>query len=81
MKMENILWIDNIVKNTTTPPLLTNFKIDMVDFVDPHKVFVRRNAFWASPSPCDGVESECTKVESERLKRQFSQLEGFTRNH
>ncbi len=79
--MENILWIHDIVKNTLAPPFLTNLKIDMVDFVDPHKVFVRRNAFWASPSPRDGVESECIRVESEKLKRQFSQLEGFTRNH
>ncbi len=58
------------------PPFLINFRIDMVDFVDSHKVVVKRNAFLAFPSARDGVESECTKVESERLKRQFSQVEG-----
>jgi len=37
MKMENMLWIEDIVKNTPTPPFLTNFRIDMIDYVDPHK--------------------------------------------
>ncbi len=76
MEMENMLWIEDVVKNTTTPPFSTNFRIDMIDFVDPHKVVVRRSAFLAFPNAQDGVELECTRVESEGLKRQFSQVEG-----
>jgi hypothetical protein len=27
--MENMLWIEDIVENTSTPPFLINLKIDM----------------------------------------------------
>jgi hypothetical protein len=47
MKMENMLWIEDIVKNTPTPPFLTNFRIDMIDYVDLHKAVIRRSAFLA----------------------------------
>jgi hypothetical protein len=43
--------------------------------MDPHKVVVRRNAFLAFPSAQNGGELE-GGVESGRLKRQFSQVEG-----
>ncbi len=45
VKMENMLWIKDIVKRTLTPPFLTNSRVDMVDFVNLHKVVTRRNAF------------------------------------
>jgi hypothetical protein len=45
--MEDILWITNIVGNTRAPLFLTNFRIDMVGFVDPHMVVVKRSAFSA----------------------------------
>jgi hypothetical protein len=45
-----MLWIENIVESTQTPPFLTNSKIDMVSFVDPHKMVVTKNAFSALPS-------------------------------
>jgi hypothetical protein len=35
--MENMLWIVDIV---ASPPFLTNSRIDMVGFVDPHNVIV-----------------------------------------
>ncbi len=71
-----MLWIEDIVKNTIAPPFLTNFRIDMIDFVDLHKVVVRRSEFSTFPSAQHGVELECTRVESEGLNRQFSQVEG-----
>ncbi len=40
-----MLWIKDIVKRTLTPPFLTNSRVDMVDFVNLHKVVTRRNAF------------------------------------
>ncbi len=49
----------------------------MIDFVDLHKVVVRTSAFFAFPSAWDGVESEYTRVESEGLKCQFSQVERY----
>jgi hypothetical protein len=38
MKMEDMLWIENIGESTLAPLFLTNFKINMVDFVSSHKV-------------------------------------------
>jgi len=45
MRMENILWIENIVESTSTLPFLTNSGVDMAGFVHPHKAIARRNAF------------------------------------
>jgi hypothetical protein len=45
--MEYMLWIEDIV---VAPPFLTNFRVDMVGFMDPHKVVVRRSAFLAFPN-------------------------------
>jgi hypothetical protein len=50
MKMEEMLWIEDIVENTQAPPFLTNSKIDMASFVDPHQVVAKRNAFSTLPS-------------------------------
>jgi hypothetical protein len=38
MKLEEMLWIKDIVQSTQAPPFLTNFKVDMASFIDPHKV-------------------------------------------
>jgi len=48
--MEDMLWIEDIVESTQTPPYLTNSKIDMVSFVNPHKAVARKNVFSAFPS-------------------------------
>jgi hypothetical protein len=50
MKMENMPWVEDIVESTSTPQFLTNSRIDIIDFVHPHKVIVRRSAFLAFPS-------------------------------
>jgi hypothetical protein len=42
MKMEEMLWIKDIVDSTKAPPFLANSKIDMASFVDLHKVVVKR---------------------------------------
>jgi hypothetical protein len=49
MRMEEILWIEDILESTQAPPFLTNSKIDMVTFVDLHKLVAKRNAFSAFP--------------------------------
>ncbi len=49
MKIKDMLWIENIVKSTLAPSFLTNFRIDMDWFCDPHKVVTRRNGFLAFP--------------------------------
>ncbi len=38
MRLEEMLWIEDIVQSTQAPPFLTNFKVDMASFIDPHKV-------------------------------------------
>jgi hypothetical protein len=48
--MEIMLWIEDIVQNTTILTFFTNLEIDMVDFEDPYKVVARRNAFLAFSS-------------------------------
>jgi hypothetical protein len=50
--MKSMLWIE--VESTPTPPFLCNFLIDIVGFVNPHKVVVKRSVFSALPSECDG---------------------------
>jgi len=71
--MEDMLWIEDIVQCTPTPPFLTNSRADMVGFVDPHKV-VALSAFFAFQHAQIKVELNGTK--SEGLKCQFSQVEG-----
>jgi hypothetical protein len=36
--MEDMLWIEDSVESTSTLPFLTNSRVDMVSFVDLHKV-------------------------------------------
>jgi len=50
MKMEEMLWIEDIVESTHAPTFLINSRIDMAIFADPHKVVARRNAFSTLPS-------------------------------
>jgi hypothetical protein len=68
-----MLWIENIVESTLTLPFLTNSKVGIASFVDPHKV-VARSAILAFPSAWNEVESK-GGTESEKLKYQFSQVE------
>jgi hypothetical protein len=65
----------DIVGSTPSPPILTNSSVDMVGFMDPHKVVARRNAFKTFPSAQNGVELKGW-VEDERLKCQFSKVKG-----
>jgi hypothetical protein len=40
--MKGTLWIEDIVESTTTTTLIfTNYKIDMVGFVNPYKMIIR----------------------------------------
>jgi len=39
--MENMLWIEDIVESTSTPPFLTNSRVDMAGFVHSHNVVVK----------------------------------------
>jgi hypothetical protein len=73
--MENMLWIEDIVGSTLSPLVLTNSRVDMVGFMDPHKVVARRSAFLIFPSAQNGVELK-GGVEDERLKHQFSKVKG-----
>ncbi len=47
----------------------------MANFVNLHKVIVKRNAFSAFSNIWNEIEPE-GEVESEKLKHQFSQVEG-----
>jgi hypothetical protein len=55
--MEDMLWIEDIVESTSTPPLFINSRVDMASFVKLHKV-IKRNAFLAFPSVQNVVDSE-----------------------
>ncbi len=54
-------------KHTNEPPFLNNYRVDMVGFVDRHKVLTKRSAFLGLPSAQNGGEFE-GGVESGRLK-------------
>jgi hypothetical protein len=69
-------------KEHINSPILTNSRVDVVGFVDFHKVIVQMSATSAFPSAWNEGESK-DGVESEKLKRQPSQVErrfGFTKN-
>jgi len=51
--MEDMLWIEDIVEVPPTLTFFTILRVDMVSFVDLHKVVVRRSAILALP--------KCTK--------------------
>ncbi len=60
-----MLWIEDIVENTSAPPFWTNSRVDMIGFVYPQKVIARTiSTFW---SAWNGVELE-DEIKSERLK-------------
>jgi hypothetical protein len=44
-KIEDISWIEDVVDCTLTILFMNFFTIDMVGFVNPHKVVVQRGAF------------------------------------
>jgi hypothetical protein len=50
MRMEEMQWIEDIVKSTRALPFLTNSRVGMVGFVNPHKVVARKSAFSSLPS-------------------------------
>ncbi len=62
-----MLSIEDIVQNTQAPPFLTNLKVDMASFIDPHKVIIRKNAFLTLPNAWNGGESK-GGAKSGRLK-------------
>jgi hypothetical protein len=45
MRMEDMLWIEDINESTSVLPFLTNSKDDMTSFVHPHKVTPIRSTF------------------------------------
>ncbi len=51
-----MLWIENIVKNTLIPLFFINSRVDMNDFMYPHKVIARMSAFSACSSAQNGSE-------------------------
>jgi len=76
--MEDISWLEeDIVECTPTIPFSKTSSVGMVGFVNPHKVFVRRNAFPILGNVQNEGVSE-VRIESlghGRLKQSFSQVE------
>jgi len=68
-----MLWLQDIVESTLVLSFFINLKIDMVDFVYPHKVVARRNRFSVFSNTWNGDELE-GRAKSGRLKFQFSQM-------
>jgi len=71
-----ILWgwqtcygLRTFVESTSTPPYLTNSRIDMVHFVNPHNVVARKNTISTFPSARNRSELE-GETESGGLKLQ-----------
>jgi hypothetical protein len=76
--MKEILWIEDIVESTPIISFFSTSSVDMVGFVNPHKVVFRRNAFLTLTNAQNGSVSKM-KVESfghGRLKHPFSQVQG-----
>jgi hypothetical protein len=56
MKIEDMIWIEDIVKNTLAPTFFTNSRIDMVCFVDPYNLAAKRSRLLTFPSAQNGVQ-------------------------
>ncbi len=65
----------DIVERIKAPPFLTNYRVDIVGYVDPRKMVARKNAFSTLPNPQNGSDSK-GRAKSGGLKHQFSQVEG-----
>jgi hypothetical protein len=48
--MEDMLWIENIIERILTFSFFINSRIDMVNFVNLHKVIVKMNEFSTFPN-------------------------------
>ncbi len=73
--MEDMLWIEDIVKSTPAFPFLTTLKIDIISFVDLTKWLVERRHFQPFQVYEIRVKSK-DGVENKELKHQFSQMKG-----
>jgi hypothetical protein len=49
--MKDMLWIEEIVESILAPLFLTNSRIDMAGYVDPHKIVAKQSmhSFWFIP--------------------------------
>jgi hypothetical protein len=56
VKMENMLWFEDIGKSTSTLPFLTNSKVDMAGFVNLHKLAPIKSAISHLQSAQNGGE-------------------------
>ncbi len=65
-----MLWIENILESTLAPPFLTNSRVDMVGFVNLHKVVAKRNAFSAFPSARNRGEEKIEKTMEKRKEKE-----------
>jgi hypothetical protein len=55
--MEDTQWTEDIVDSAPAHPFMTNFRVDVVDFVDPSIMIVaKRSPFSAFPSAQNGAE-------------------------
>jgi hypothetical protein len=66
--MENMLWIEEIAESKPAPQFLTNSRIDIAGFVNPHKVVVRGNAFLV-------VQVHQIQVNAEKNKKKGKKIE------
>jgi hypothetical protein len=67
LRMEGMLWIEDIVKSTLALPFLINPRVDMVNFMDPYKMTARKSTF--SSFPCAQNEGENKKLKKTMQKR------------
>ncbi len=69
--MEDMLWIEDIVEHTPTPPFLTNSRVGMANIVNLHKV-VAKSAFSTFPSAWNGGENK--KFKNIKVKKKNQRL-------
>jgi hypothetical protein len=50
MKWKTCYGLKTLLRANQLPQFFNNFRVDMVDFVNSHKVNIKRNAFWTLTS-------------------------------
>jgi len=64
--MEDMLWIEDIVESTPTPPFLTKSRVGMANFVNLHKVVATVHSL---PFQVHEMEVKTKNLKTSRLKK------------
>jgi len=70
MKWKTCYGLKTLLRANQLPQFFNNFRVDMVDFVNSHKVNIKRNAFWTLTSAWNEGEKKIKSWKKREKKNQ-----------